>query len=955
MQINNGQQPLPEQNLIGSFGHYLAQLFLLSFGKPALLLGPYFILLGILTISRSGFSDPISRISGGFIMLAGISILVATLYSKEGLPSQVAGGLVGARLANLLHHTLGKYGSAILANGIILSGLSLAIRIPLSVFLRQLQRILRNFIEKYIEIFSASDLTMPSSPRPMENKSTPPPIPSANQDNMSFLKKESDSQRPWIERIERLEQEHSKYVENNNSKPMPAQSNPTTTTKFSSLSEHTRKLQERLKNIQTKPIATPNTATPAVTYYFRGYFDTNETRFLFNTLPPVTIPRPEINFETPMSQSLNSNFINLKNIDVRKNFRQQQNNPQNALTASFAKTPLTEKVSSSNISITNLDTQKNHYANNNSKCLKPTLYQKHINSKTREPTHSPITYLKNDFSQSQTNDFNNNEDEVHASMPSSDSLKDNQHHDMDDMANIDSIDIDTNGNTYNDSITDRNAKEQEQDIEKNQQDKVSPLSKKQRFDNDIEKVFNNIKGDFSDYQLSAEILNSPTPIASEDITKETEQVCQKLEKVMQEYGIQAQVVNKQRGPIITLYELKPEAGTKVSRVIALQNEICMNLAVPIVRIIAPIPGKSTIGIEIPNQVREPVLFRQLLPISKGELNIVLGKNIAGKNVYANLTHLPHLLIAGATGAGKSVYLNTLIASLLYSKTPSDVRFIMIDPKMVELKLFEGIPHLLMPVITDVYEASKALRWTIDEMERRYQVLSTLRCRDIRSYNQNKGKEKLPYIVVIIDELSDLMMIAAKDVEDSIIRLTQKARAVGIHLIMATQRPSVDVITALIKANCPARIAFQVAQRTDSRTILDSNGAENLLGKGDLLYKSPQSTSLSRIQAPFLSEKEVEGIVEQTKQFGQTSYVDLEKANNSVDDDSDNNIDEELFKQALDIVLESGKTSTSYIQRRMRIGYNRAANLIEAMEQRGYLSPPLGNKPREILASVNKEV
>ena len=426
---------------------------------------------------------------------------------------------------------------------------------------------------------------------------------------------------------------------------------------------------------------------------------------------------------------------------------------------------------------------------------------------------------------------------------------------------------------------------------------------------------------------------------------------------MREYGIQAEVVDTQRGPIITLYEIKLEPGIKVSRVLSLQSEICMNLAVPIVRIIAPIPGKSTIGIEIPNRVREPVLFSQLLPVPRSNLRIILGKNIAGENQYAELTQLPHLLIAGATGAGKSVYLNAVIASLLYQASPEDIRFVMIDPKMVELKLYEGIPHLLMPVITDVYEASKALRWLIDEMERRYCILSALRCRDIRAYNQRIKKTEaeqrkhnaMPYIVVLIDELSDLMMIAAKDVEDSIIRLTQKARAVGIHIIMATQRPSVDVITALIKANCPARVAFQVAQRTDSRTILDASGAENLLGKGDLLYKSPHSTMLTRIQAPLLSVEEVEALVKQAQGFAKTSYVNLGLTKNKNSGaPNEEEIDEEMFAQAIAIVLESGKTSTSHLQRRMRIGYNRAANLIEMMEERGYLSPIVGNRPREIL-------
>ena len=465
------------------------------------------------------------------------------------------------------------------------------------------------------------------------------------------------------------------------------------------------------------------------------------------------------------------------------------------------------------------------------------------------------------------------------------------------------------------------------------------------------------------YELPLEILGLPSQSEPANINLELESTGRKLINAMREYGIQGKIAATCRGPILTLYEIKLEPGIKVSRVIGIQNEICMNLEAPSIRIIAPIPGKSTIGIEIPNTVRSQVLLRQLLPMPKGGLNIIIGQDISGKNQYAALNKLPHLLIAGATGAGKSVYLNTVIASLLYAHSPEDIRFVMIDPKMVELKLYEGIPHLLLPVITDVHHANKALRWLVDEMERRYMILSRFRCRDICSYHSivsqtddtSLGKEEdslqpMPYIVVFIDELSDLMMVAAKEVEDSIIRLTQKARAVGIHIIMATQRPSVDVITALIKANCPARVSFQVAQRTDSRTILDANGAENLLGRGDSLYKSPQSTMLTRIQAPLVSESEIEEIVKKAQSFGKPKYADLELESQDESNTSsgEDDIDESLFQQALDIVLQSGKTSTSYLQRRMRIGYNRSANLIEMMEQRGYLSHFSGNSPREIL-------
>ncbi|MCB1309821.1 MAG: DNA translocase FtsK, partial [Leptospiraceae bacterium] len=466
------------------------------------------------------------------------------------------------------------------------------------------------------------------------------------------------------------------------------------------------------------------------------------------------------------------------------------------------------------------------------------------------------------------------------------------------------------------------------------------------------------------YTLPTDILQYAKPLPAQDVSRDIDTTRERLEKVMQDYGVQARVVHIQRGPIITLFEIKLEPGVKVSRILGVYDEIKMHLEAPSIRIIAPIPGKSTIGIEVPNKKREPVLCGEVLRSDsksnqQRELNIILGKNIQGEILHVDLTRLPHLLIAGATGAGKSVYMNSIIASLLYGRSPEDVRFLMIDPKMVELKLYEGIPHLISPVITDVRLASKALTWTVAEMERRYSILSHSRCRDIRSYNDRfkagtlpteaaRHARHMPYLVVFIDELSDLMMVAAKDVEDSIIRLTQKARAVGIHIIMATQRPSVDVITALIKANCPARIAFHVAQKTDSRTILDANGAETLLGRGDMLYKSPVSTGLIRIQAPLITEEEIERIVAETRRYGRPAYIDLDASDAGGSGGESEDVDPALFEEAWKIVLESGKTSTSYIQRRLRIGYNRAANIIEEMERRGYLGPAIGNKPREIL-------
>ena len=466
-----------------------------------------------------------------------------------------------------------------------------------------------------------------------------------------------------------------------------------------------------------------------------------------------------------------------------------------------------------------------------------------------------------------------------------------------------------------------------------------------------------------DYYIPRDILRMPRRLPPEDVKGEIEITKQRLEKVMRDFGIKAEIVRTQRGPIITLYEIRPEAGIKVSKIMGIVDEIKMNLEARSVRIIAPIPGKNTVGIEIPNNRREEVTLGELVRHDPGffaksrELSLAMGKDISGENGYVDLTKLPHLLIAGATGAGKSVYMNSIIASLLYTRSPHELRFIMIDPKMVELTLFEGIPHLLMPVITDVKRASAALNWAVNEMERRYAFLSHMKCRDIRSYNSKFAKQgvsstdtQMPYLVIFIDELSDLMIMAPKDVEDSIIRLTQKARAVGIHIVMATQRPSVDVITALIKANCPARIAFQVAQKTDSRVILDHNGAETLLGRGDMLYRTPTATGLGRIQTPLIEESEIENIVKETRRYGRPSYVELPGAGEGDEEFStaEDDVDRELFDEAWRIVQETGKTSTSYVQRRLRIGYNRAARIIEMMEEKGYLGPQIGNRPREIL-------
>lgn len=446
---------------------------------------------------------------------------------------------------------------------------------------------------------------------------------------------------------------------------------------------------------------------------------------------------------------------------------------------------------------------------------------------------------------------------------------------------------------------------------------------------------------------------------------EAQQVIEKLEETLEQFSIEGHVVGIQRGPIITRYELKMAAGIKVNRILALTDELAMALEAMRVRIEAPIPGRSTVGIEIPNKQRVKVLLGDILNDAGykefgGELPLPLGRDIAGNLLLEDLTRMPHLLIAGATGSGKSVAVNSFISSLILHKTPEEVRFLLVDPKLVELSAYNDIPHLLHPVITEPNKAILALNWAVEEMERRYEDLADMRSRDIRSFNvkvrELKGKSEypiMPYIVVLIDELGDLMMVAGKEVESSIIRLAQKARAVGIHLILATQRPSVDVITALIKANCPARIALQVAQKTDSRTILDGNGAEQLLGQGDMLFKHPSKAMLIRAQVPLIEDNEVEDVVNYAKKLAKPVYITLEDPKGKMGELEEG--DEELFGEAWQIIVESQKASASYLQRRLRIGYNKAARLIEAFEARGMIGPQIGSKPREIIGGTGQGV
>lgn len=436
----------------------------------------------------------------------------------------------------------------------------------------------------------------------------------------------------------------------------------------------------------------------------------------------------------------------------------------------------------------------------------------------------------------------------------------------------------------------------------------------------------------------------------------------KLEETLGSFGVDAKVVQVTKGPSVTRFEIQPSAGVKVSKIVNLSDDIALSLAASGVRIEAPIPGKSAVGIEVPNKEQTPVYLREVIDSPEFDnqarnLSFCLGKDISGNCVVADLTKMPHMLIAGATGSGKSVCINTLIISLLYKYSPEDVKLLMIDPKVVELNVYNGIPHLLIPVVTDPKKAAAALNWAVNEMTRRYKVFAENNVRNIEGYNDlvNKGrlKDKLPWIILIVDELADLMMVCPNDIEDYIGRLAQMARAAGMHLVIATQRPSVDVITGVIKANIPSRISFSVSSQIDSRTILDTAGAEKLLGKGDMLYSPVGESKPLRIQGAFISEEEVEKVVSFIKnQQAMPDYSSaiLEEMDNSAEGYSED-IDS-LLTEAVKIVAEAGQASTSLLQRRLRVGYNRAARIIEQMEQLGIISAKDGSKPRQVL--IDKE-
>ncbi len=444
----------------------------------------------------------------------------------------------------------------------------------------------------------------------------------------------------------------------------------------------------------------------------------------------------------------------------------------------------------------------------------------------------------------------------------------------------------------------------------------------------------------------------------------------KLQKTLYSFGVSAKVENVSVGPAITRYELKPAEGVRVNKIANLADDIALNLAAASIRIEAPIPGKQAVGIEVPNTETEMVHLRDILQTNsfvdhKSKLAFALGKDVAGNEVVTDIAKMPHVLIAGSTGSGKSVCINTLITSIIYKAKPSEVKLLMVDPKVVELSVYNGIPHLLIPVVTDPKKAAGALAWAVQEMVNRYSLFAAKGVRDLSGYNEAIEKEgsaeKLPQIVIIIDELADLMMVAAKDVEDAICRLAQMARAAGMHLVIATQRPSVDVITGIIKANIPSRVAFAVSSQVDSRTILDMVGAEKLLGKGDMLFYPSGAPKPTRLQGAFVSDKEVEKIVDFLKSNGEVQYSEdiietIEKSNSTdkdlereeCDDDTD-----PFLNDAIETVIETGQASTSFIQRRFKVGYARAGRIIDQMEERGIISGYEGSKPRQVLMSKER--
>ena len=472
----------------------------------------------------------------------------------------------------------------------------------------------------------------------------------------------------------------------------------------------------------------------------------------------------------------------------------------------------------------------------------------------------------------------------------------------------------------------------------------------------------------SNFKLPPLDFLSPPPPYDQQVQEEVLLAqARKLETTLMHFGVEGKVVAIRPGPVITMIEFEPALGVKISKITGLADDLALALKALSIRIVAPVPGKAVIGIEVPNPKRQLVTLREVLGNevyhkSASRLTIALGKDITGQSVITDLAKMPHLLIAGATGTGKSVGLNAMIVSILYKATPEEVRFLMVDPKRIELSTYEGIPHLLHPVVTNPKVATTSLRWAVEEMERRYSLLSDLEVRNIENYNQKLIKEQkvytddedeprlrlLPYIVIIIDELADLMLVCSRETEEYLIRLAQKSRAAGIHLILATQRPSVDVITGLIKANFPTRISFQVSSKVDSRTILDTGGAERLLGNGDMLFIPPGTSRLNRIHGAYVSEEEVKQVVEYLKtQQAPVFEVGILEMQDEETKEEEMGERDDKYADAIEIVAETRQASISMLQRRLRIGYNRAARIIEMMEKEGMVGPSDGIKPREV--------
>lgn len=462
---------------------------------------------------------------------------------------------------------------------------------------------------------------------------------------------------------------------------------------------------------------------------------------------------------------------------------------------------------------------------------------------------------------------------------------------------------------------------------------------------------------------SLDLLDAPPPVEERRIKENLTASSAVLEETLRDFGIEVRVSQVEKGPVITRYELEPSPGVKVNRITALNDDIALAMKAQSVRIIAPIPGKSRVGIEVPNSTASLVYLKEVLMSSefqsaKSKLTLALGKDTAGRPVICDLANMPHMLIAGTTGSGKTVCVNSIILSMLYNASPDELKFILVDPKMVEMAMFGKLPHLICPVITNAKKASGALNWLVSEMESRYKLLAKVSARNIGIFNQKarEGKFKddsdvpdmLPYIVLVIDELADLMAIASSDIENAITRLAQLSRAVGIHIILATQRPSVDVITGVIKANFPARISFKVASKVDSRTVLDMNGADKLLGRGDMLFMEPSVAKPTRAQSSLVSDKEIECVIDfissqRGMEFDEEITKQQEKKGYGKSSEKD-----ELFDDAVRLIMESGQASVSMLQRRMRLSYTRAARMIDSMEEEGLIGPYCGSKPREIL-------